>query len=240
MASDRAMTVAAETAITASHVWWCALVELDFPSGFLRFTNAGHSMVWDGVEWLGAGNLAQVEPISEVASPQAAALNIKFSGLNPAHVAAVRDDAYQGRPARIWIATLDEHLRVVADPILVFVGKCDEPVIDIGETVSIQLALENRFADWDRPRVRIYSDADQQSRHPGDKFFEYVAAMESTSIQWGTYRGPVAPDPLKVFNRTLDKATRYNFFNTMAPGFARPALNAARKIGDAVGKIFGW
>jgi hypothetical protein len=193
----RSLVSATESALTASHVPLCVFVEMVFPSGTLRFTNAAHSMEWDGLTWLGAGRVARVEPITEVASPQAAALNVQFSGIDPAYVTAILGDHYQGNPARIWIATLDEQMRIEGEPVLVFYGRMDEPIVTVGRTAEIQLALENRFADWDRPRLRMHTDADQQSRNPGDKFFEYVASTESASIVWGTYRAPVKPkDPI--------------------------------------------
>ena len=57
--------------------------------------------------------------------------------------------------------------------------------------------------------------------------------MESTSIAWGTYRGPVAPDPLKQFNRFLDKAAKYTLLG-------KENLKVARRIGDSIAKVFGW
>lgn len=229
----RALTASAQSAITATHVPVCVFVELSFPSGYFRFTNAGHAITWDGVQWMGAGQLAAIEPIAEVASPQAAALNLRFSGIDPAHVTAILDDHYQGNPARIWIAPLTDAMLPVLDPVLVFEGRLDEPVITIGATAEIQLSIENRFADWDRPRVRLNTDPDQRARHPGDQFFEYVAAMASTSITWGTYRGPVAPDPLKQFNRLVDRVAKYI---PLVP----QQLKVIRNVGDRIAKVFGW
>lgn len=230
----RALTSGASSAITATHVPLCVFVELEFPSGTLRFTNAGHAITWDGVSWLGAGNLAQVEPITEVAAAQAAALNIRFSGLDTSYVAAILDDHYQGNPGRIWIAPLDDAMQPVGDPVLVFSGRMDEPLVAVGDSAVIQLSLENRFADWDRPRMRLYTDADQTNRHPGDKFCEFVAQMESTSISWGTYHGPVAPDPMKIVNRQIDKIAR------LIPGAQQLVVNPIRNIGDTIAKVFGW
>jgi hypothetical protein len=228
----RSLTSATTTAVTSSHVPLCVFVELTLPSGTLRFTNAGHAMQWDGETWLGAGNLARVEPITEVASAQAAALNVQFSGIDPAYVSAILDDHYQGNPARIWIATLNNEMEPLDAPVLVFQGRMDEPYVTIGETAEVQIALENRFADWDRPRLRMYSDADQRARHPGDRFFEYIASMESTSIVWGTYRGPVAPDPLKQFNRAIDKAAM------LIPGAKQLVVDPLRTVGNTLAKIF--
>ena len=232
----RAMTASAEGVITAEHANVCVFVEMEFPSGFLRFTNAGHGITWNGVRWLGAGALAGLEPITEVASPQAAALNVRFSGIETAYLSAILNDQYQGNPAQIWIAPLGTDMLPVNDPVLVFEGRLDQPIVTIGDTAEIQISLENRFADWDRPRLRMYSDADQKARFPGDRYFEYVASLESVSITWGTYRGPVAPDPLKVINRTVDR-----FGKSALPAYLnRPVLTAARKVGDTIAKVFGW
>lgn len=230
----RALTVAAESAITSTHVPVCVFVEMSFPSGYFRFTNAGHAITWDGVEWMGAGQLAAIEPITEVASPQAAALNLRFSGIDPAHVSAILDDHYQGNPARIWVAPLTDAMLPVLDPILVFEGRLDEPIVTVGATAEIQISIENRFADWDRARISLNTDPDQQLRYPGDKFFEYVAAMASTSINWGTYRGPVAPDPLKQLNRLFDRVGR------VIPGVQQLVIDPIRNVGDRIAKVFGW
>lgn len=224
-----------------SHVPWCALVELGFDSGTVRLTNAGCSMLWDGETWLGAGQLTDLEPVAETATPQAAALNLRFSGIEATWRDVVVSEPFFGRPAKIWLALLNDEMEIDEDPVLIFEGRIDEPTLTIGDEISIQLSLENRFGDWNRPRLALWSDADQQLRFPGDRFFEQATAMENTSIVWGTYHGPAAPDPLKLANRTLDK------FNSswLGRGFlhltgGKPVANVARKVGDAFAKVFGF
>jgi hypothetical protein len=238
----RSMSAAALNVITAEHAPVCVFVELQFPSGFVRFTNAGQSMDWNGSNWIGAGSISAIEPISEVATPQAAALNIRFSGIDTSWMSAILADAYQGNPATIWVAPLSSAMVPVSDPVMVFQGRMDEPVVTVGDQATIQLSLENRFADWDRPRLRMYADADQKQRHAGDRYFEFVAQLESTSIVWGTYRGPVAPDPLKVFNRTVDRFLGSPVGKLVAApfGITKPTVAAARNIGDKIAKVFGW
>lgn len=232
--SGRDITAAAEAVITAPNVPVCIFVSLEFPSGTLRFTNAGITMVWDSVSWLGAGNLAQIESVSEVAGVQASALAVRFSGIDPAYVTAILEDQYQGNTGRIWVAPLDADDQPVLDPILIFEGTMDEPTVTVGTTAEITITLENIFVDWDRPRVRMYSDADQQYHYPGDRFFEYVAQLESTSLTWGTYHGPVAPDPLRIMNRNIDRVAR------LIPGAKQLVVDPIRKIGDVFSKVFGW
>lgn len=237
----RAITPAVEAALLAPHVDHCTFVELQFPSGTLRLTDAAHSMYWDSYEWLAGGRVAKVGQVSEVADVQAAALEIAFSGIDPAYMSAVLADHYQGRVGRVWIAILDPAtMTVIPDPIPAFVGTMDEPVVTLGRSAEIVLTLENRFADWDRPRPLMQTDAHHQSRFPGDTFFADAAAMESVSLTWGTYRGPVAPDPGEIFNRSLDRLVSYKVKGIpLVPG-VKQTLDLARNVGDRIAKVFGF
>ena len=47
------------------------------------------------------------------------------------------------------------------------------------------LTVESRFAAWDRPLVRRYNNADQQTRYPGDKGLEFVEQTAEKQIVWG-------------------------------------------------------
>lgn len=238
----RSMVLATETALAASNVCWVLLYELYFPSGTVRFCSAMHDVAWDGNTFIGAGAVAAVEPVVESIAPSALARNIQFSGIDPAYLSAILDDAYQGQTMREYLAILDEHWELIGDPILTFEGRMDEPEVSLGAEASIQLSVENRMAGWDQPRLRRYNHADFTARNPGDMFFEYVEEMQDKTIVWGVYKGPVAPDPLKLLNRTLDKALNTTLGKILgAPfGITKPTVNLARKVGDAIGKVFGW
>jgi hypothetical protein len=57
--------------------------------------------------------------------------------------------------------------------------------IRLGNPSTIQLDLNSRGVDWKNSRNSRYTDADQQARHPGDKFFEFVSQMAEKEIFWG-------------------------------------------------------
>lgn len=237
----RTMTLDAEAAIAAPHAISALLVELEFPSGVVRFNSSDVTVQRDGDDYLGAARCSGIEPVQETAAPVAQALNLRFTGLDPAYMAAILDDDWLDAPARIYVAHWDAGTAQLVDaPTLVFQGVMDEPLVSVGETATIQVALENPMADWDRARLRRYNDADQQARYSGDKFFEFVEELQSKELVWGIYKGPPAPDPLKLFNRTLDRITNFKIAGIpTAPG-AKLVVNAARKVGDAIGKVFGW
>lgn len=237
----RELASAAETALAGSHVIDALLVELEFPSGTVRFNTSSETIAWSGNTYLGAGAVSAIEPVQESVAPVAAALAIRFTGLDPAYVSAMLNDNWQGEPGRIYLALWDTTtVDLVSDPVLLFEGEMDEPVIEVGQRATLQVTLENVLGDWDRPRLRRYSHADQTARYSGDLFFEFAEELQSKDIVWGIYKGPVAPDPLKVFNRTLDRVLGSPLGKIATRGLGKPALNAARKVGDALGNVFGW
>lgn len=189
----RTVTGTVASAIAASNVPMLVFVELSFPSGALRFTNADVPRTWNGYTWIGGASCTGLQPIEETSTPSSAQLAVVLTGIAASYVSSVMTEHYQGQPARIWLAPLDGNHSVLADPVLVFSGRMDEPSIALGETATITIGLENRWADWDRPRVRRFNGADQEAEWPGDLFFQYVEAMESAELSWGLYKGPTAP-----------------------------------------------
>lgn len=214
----RTITTAMTDALAASHVELVVLVELDLPDGVLRFNSSGVTLSWDGNDWLGAGAVTAVQPIDEATSPQAAALAVQFSGIDPSFVSQIMVDHYQGRPATIWLAALSAG-QVVDDPITMFSGYIDEPTIELGLTATITLTLENEWARWERAPDLLYTDAEQQAEYPGDTGFRYVEELENLEISWGQYKGPAAPKPISL--KPLKQALLHPYI---------PAVNFVRNV----------
>jgi hypothetical protein len=189
----RDITTAAATALAQEHVVYAVLLLIDLPTGVLRLCSAATSVQWDGHTWIGGAAFTGLNPIEERSTPSAAGVVVRLSGIDVDYVQDIMQEHYQGRPASIWLATLDAAHQIIADPILVFSGRCDKPSIEMGETATITLGLENRWADWDRPRIRRYNHADQTDVYATDKGLEFVEQMESVEINWGTFKGPPAP-----------------------------------------------
>jgi hypothetical protein len=116
---------------------------------------------------------------------------MRLSGIPPSLVSTARAEHYQGRPARVWLAPLGQHYNVLVDPFLAWVGRMDTMTIQMGPTATITLTTETRFADWDRPRTRLYSDADQQAEYAGDTGFRYMEQLVERTLMWGAAGGSV-------------------------------------------------
>ena len=181
MRTDSANT----TAITNNNIPILILVEMHFSSGIAYYCNAGYSFTWNGNLYLGLGNLGSIDTIEEGSAIQSYGVGFKLTGIDPAKIEIAMNEDYQNKPAFVRLALLDESYNIVGTPTLVFSGLMDTMPITLGTTATITVTAESRLADWDRVRIRNYTDADQQSFFPGDLGFQYVNQAADREIYWG-------------------------------------------------------
>ena len=79
---------------------------------------------------------------------------------------------------------LDANGVPIGTPVIVFRGRMDQMSVTLGDAASVTVRLENRLADWDRARVRRYTDEDQKRLFATDKGFEFVTATVDKDIVW--------------------------------------------------------
>ncbi len=182
---SRTLTTAAANALAAEIVPCLLLVELDWPSGFVRVNNSAVTFSWAGSDWLGLANLGSLDAIAENADMEMSGVNLTLTGIPSAMISRVLGEHYQGRDCNIWMAPLSADYAVLADPVLVFPGRIDTAIITLGATASIQISAENKMADWDRARVRRYTHEDQIAEYPADKGLEFVPQMVEKVLIWG-------------------------------------------------------
>lgn len=181
---NRQVDVTTVAAVTAGHVPFLFLVQLDF-SLPLRVCSAPYDVEWNGYTWSGIGMLGNIEPIQEQGSLEATGVSLTLSGVPSELVAASLAEHYQGRGCQIWFAPLRADLQLAVQPIRLFFGRMDTMSTEVGETAVITIAAESRMVDWQRARARRYNNEDQQSRYPSDRGFEYVPQMVEKQLMWG-------------------------------------------------------
>lgn len=183
--ATRDITVAATTAAEAAQSTLLLFVEMDFSSGFVRVTNAAYDVTWNSLAWQGVGFLGAVREVRETLGIEATALEFSISGVDPANIGIALGEHYQGRSARMWAGFIDAGA-IVISPVLLFVGRMDTMQIQDGETAQITVTAESRLASWSRPKVRRFSDSDQQAEFPGDLGLQYISELASgREIPWG-------------------------------------------------------
>ena len=161
-----------------------AFARLAFDSETLALTNAPFDVTWGGTTYVGVGHFGGIEAVEEGVELQAYRVRLTLNGIPTALVSVALGQHYQGRQANLSLGFLDDGHRLLDDPFTLFRGRMDTMTIALGETASIVLTVESRLADWERPRVRRYNNADQQQRHPGDRFFEFAEQTAERNIVW--------------------------------------------------------
>jgi len=160
------------------------LVELDFASGPFRAWTGLGQLNWAGKAFEGVGSIGAVGEVEETVELRAVRLTLALSPV-PQEVIdiALAERSFRLRPARLWGALLDAEGAFVADPFPLWAGLMDTMEVTDGAEPRVALTCESRLVDLERAEVRRYTDADQQAEYPGDRFFEYVPALQEAEIR---------------------------------------------------------
>jgi len=189
----RAIAAATDVALNRAEVRAALLIALDFASGPMRlFTGLG-TISWAGTTYTGAGTLLGVSSIEETGEVRSTVTTLTLSGVPTTLIdlAQTEGEGWQGRRATIHLATFDETGRALeGEPVQLLAGRMDQLSYSEGETASFALTIESRLVDLERPRVRRYTDEDQQAEYPGDLAFAYVEDIAAgLEINWGRANG---------------------------------------------------
>lgn len=169
-------------ALQAANVAMFVLVEFDFDSGRVYLCDLAFDVDWNGHTYQAAQGIGTIEPITETDS-EARGIVLTLSAVNQASIAAALTEDVQGRECLIRLAIVDgSTLRVdpnVWSGVLDFMsveGSRDQPLI--------RVTAEHQMIAWKQPSGALFSDAEQQQRHAGDKFFEFAAQVAEATIVW--------------------------------------------------------
>ena len=156
--------------------------EADFPTGWVRCHTGVGDRIYQGNVYQGIGEFYKIGPVSENASTSANRLSLTLLIKDKALLAeALRNDP-NGRPASLHLVLLDEHRRVVAGQVL-FEGEMADLQIEKGSPSFISLTVSDWFERWSTPPENArWTNAAQQSLHPGDQFFDQVERLASKPL----------------------------------------------------------
>jgi len=191
MRTQDAANAAAMLELTVRGIYF---VRLCFDSGDAAWHSGFGSIVFDGVTYLGAGNLSTISTVKEEPGVKASGVSVGLSGIKEEIVAAMLLEPYINRKAYIHFIPLDEGDQPVsATPTLLFKGTINDISGNQGSSPGFSVELKSRFADWERSIKILYTDVEQQQLHPGDRGMEYIAQLSQKKIVWP--RAAFLPDP---------------------------------------------
>jgi len=165
---------------------------LDFAGDTFRACTGTRDYDALGYTWLGIGEISGISDIAHAADIAARPITFTLSGAG-AYLNEILQSRtnYKNRAAELYCGLLDRQENLIQAPFPLWRGRMDVGSTISGETNIAQVSCEPLAARLLRPNVSRYSDQDHQMRHPGDKFFEFLAQMENKDVTWGGQRvGP--------------------------------------------------
>lgn len=184
----RELTAGMITEVTAAALTPIFLMEMNLPSGAIRFWNGIGTLTWDSKTWNGSANLITFSEITESQAIEANGVKFTLNGINSAIISTVLDSAneLQRGTVDLWMAALDANGDIITDPFKLFSGTVDTADIEeAGETANISINAESKLIGLKRTRTRRYTPEDQKLEYSGDKFFDFVPSLQDKEIQWG-------------------------------------------------------
>ena len=156
----------------------------------LLFDNPNELYLWSGYgskvinskTYLGAGELLSISSVTETSDISAQGATITISGVPSELLSKAFDEPYQNRGCNIYFGIVGFEDQYVS----VFAGYMDTMNISEGaETGTIEISVENKLIDLERPRVLRYTESYQKSEFSGDLGFDYVASLQDQRLPWG-------------------------------------------------------
>ena len=163
-----------------------ALFDSNAPSSYIYLWNGIGDLSHDSKTYIGAGDLLSISTIQESVELQANGVTLQLAGVGDPLLSKAKTENYQGREVNIKLGGFDASNSIIADPVIVFSGFMDTMTItDDGQIGTIALTVENRLIEFEKSRVRRFTDNDQRIDYPNDDGLEYVSQIQEKAIVWG-------------------------------------------------------
>lgn len=179
----RTLTSGQQSAIADTGVLTTVLILLDFDADPVYLNISPVTITYDGHDWL-AGQVVNIEAIKETDSGEATGFKLSLATTSEALIARALTVITTNRPCYVWRVFYNTSTGAIIDtPVLIEQGLCDQPTItEDGSQAVVAIAIETEMADFARPNILRYTNADHQARYPGDPFFEFTEQVVERMI----------------------------------------------------------
>ena len=180
--ANRTVTTSLATALSASTIDPFFAFDFYFSSGQLNLWTGLGDVTIGAKTYSGTGNLLEVSNIQETEDIQAAGATLILSGVPSSLLSLALTETYQGRECIIYFGVRSDTTEMTE----IFSGYMDQMNIqESGETSTIELTVENKLVDLEKPRVIRYTSAYQKSKYAGDKGLDFIEDLQDKDIIWG-------------------------------------------------------
>jgi hypothetical protein len=168
-----------------------ALVQIGWPTGTVRAHTGAGPQLWDSNTWWGTGELGSIGVIKE--GNTAGQIQLTLRTTDSAQIAeAVKDDA-AGSEVRIYLAALNENMRIAAAQLL-YLGFVNKSPVQYSNPPTISVDCVGVQYRWNSAKEHSrYTSAHQRALHPTDSYCDDVEAIAKGPLS--SYSGSNAVGP---------------------------------------------
>jgi len=205
---SRDLSTAISSSLEDGVVYPFFAVELEFDSpNTLRLWTGYGTLVYEGVSYYGTGELLNISTVEETMEIAAKGATLTLSAVPAEVISLALQEPYQGRVCKIFFGMFSTDTLLQEDSVSyilmqdgakigleaqetglteVFTGYMNQMSIEEGpESSSIQLSVENKLVDLERPRVARYTSAYQKDKFAGDLGLDFVESLQDQKLVWG-------------------------------------------------------
>lgn len=152
-----------------------ALSEFSHPDGFTRFWGGAGNLAWNGVSWIGIGDLGSVSEIADDDQIAVTDLVFTLAGIDPDRLSLLGTDL-KGQTAKVWFACVRADLTVVPDPVPLRVARMDSVIQKIEDNLTASITLTCQADLWkaDQPGRAAFTPEEQKVLYPDDTGFDLI------------------------------------------------------------------
>ena len=163
---------------------------INYTSGTLFLNTSDRNFTISGNNFIGGSGIATISSIEETQELQATGIKLTVSGVASSNISIALTENYKNVDATLQLGFLNTTTYALIDtPFTIFKGKVDTQDIQVdSDTATIVIEIENRLIDWERSRIRRYTNQDQQQKFSGDKGLEFIQELQEKEIFWGVVK----------------------------------------------------
>ena len=198
--ANRGSTSAFQTEIVKSQSQPIHLIDVVFDDTTHRLTDAFITITYDGNAYSALGYLLNFSVIEETSEILANRLSIQLSGVGSTYINEVLTPDYIDRQVIIRKGFLNSSNALIADPIIIFDGRMDNPSISENGSdgsATVTITASNQFINFSMINGRYTNNASQQLFYDNDNFFSYASEINK-DVQWGATSEQTAQQPNSV------------------------------------------
>jgi hypothetical protein len=183
--TDRVLDADLQAGAQSGVFGYVVFVKLAFPSGTVYLHNSVGTFSFGGDDYLGVGGFGGISPLEDTTDLTSKPVTLTLSSIVPEIIDAVKTDDVFGRDADVYLGSLSEEGQLEGTPTNWFSGHMETVNLIVGSDDGLAIRLQSRASRLRLRNNKRYTLEDHQADHPGDTFFEFLAALMEASVNWG-------------------------------------------------------